>query len=143
AVTRDDLVWLAASAVIVVAGVARLWQPLLALAVHEELAAAEGVDRDRARIVFVLLLAVVVAMAMKIVGILLTVAFLIIPAAAARPLAATPEQMVGFAALAGVAGVVGGLALSLALDTPGGPSIVVVLTAMAGLSLARVAWRRG
>src|SRR5262245_38447404 len=93
AVTREDLMWLAASAFIVVAGLARLWQPLLALAVHEELAAAEGVDRDRARVVFVLLLAVVVAMAMKIVGILLTVAFLIIPAAAARPLAATPEQM--------------------------------------------------
>jgi zinc transport system permease protein len=143
AVTRDDLLWLAASGIVVAAGLWRLWQPLLALAVHEELAAAEGVDRDLARIPFVLMLAVVVAMAMKIVGILLTVAFLIIPAAAARPLASTPEQMAGLAALAGSLGVAGGLALSLTLDTPGGPSIVVVLAALAGLSLVRVAWRRG
>ena len=142
AVTREDLMWLAASGILVLGGLHRLWQPLLSMAVHEELAAAEGVDRDRVRLIFVLLLAVVVAMAMKIVGILLTVAFLIIPAAAARPLSSTPEQMVWRAALLGAVGVACGLMLSLTLDTPGGPSIVVVLTAIAGLSLAAAARRR-
>lgn len=138
-VTRDDLFWLAAAGVLVVAVLSRLWRPLLSLAVHEELAAAEGVDRDRVRAIFILLLAVVIAMAMKIVGILLTVAFLIIPAAAARPISQTPERMVVAAAFIGVLGVIVGLGLSLGLDTQGGPSIVAVLAAIALLSLVYAA----
>ncbi len=127
----------------VVAAMAWLWQPLLSLAVHEELAAAEGVDRDRVRLAFVVLLALAVAIAMKIVGILLTVAFLIIPAATARPFSSTPERMVLLAALVAAAGVIGGLMLSFQLDTPGGPSIVVVLSILAGLSLTAAGLRRG
>ncbi len=142
AVTRMDLVWLGISGAIVLVALSRLWQPLLALAVHEELAAAEGVARERVRALFVILLAVTIAMAMKIVGVLLTVAFLIIPAAAARPLSTTPEGMVRLAAALGAAGVVGGLALSLAADTPGGPSIVAVLALIAALSLTWAARRR-
>ena len=135
AVGRQDLWWLAGGGIAVAAVMARLWQPLLSLAVHDELAAAEGVDRDRVRAVFVLLLAVVVAIAMKLVGVLLTVAFLIIPAVAARPFADTPERMVVLAGAVGVAGVIGGLMLSWRLDTPGGPSIVAVLAIIAAASL--------
>ena len=142
AVSRQDLAWLTAGGIVVGVTLWRLWQPLLSMAVHEELAAAEGVDRDRVRAVFILLLALVVAIAMKIVGVLLTVAFLIIPAAAARPLSSTPERMVVLAALAGAIGVAGGLWLSLTLDTPGGPSIVVVLACLAGASLVHATLRR-
>ena len=66
---------------------------------HEELAAAEGVDRQRIRAIFILLLAVTIAVAMKIVGVLLVMAFLVVPAVTARPLAATPERMVVLTAL--------------------------------------------
>jgi zinc transport system permease protein len=142
AVTREDLMWLALSGALVVVVLTRLWQPMLSLAVHEELAAAEGVDRDRVRAIFILLLAVVIAMAMKIVGVLLTVAFLIIPAAAARPMSSTPERMVMIAAVIGAAGVALGLALSLGADTPGGPSIVVVLALIALMSLVWAAGRQ-
>lgn len=134
-VTRHDLVWLGICGVTVLAGLAKLWQPLLALAVHEEIAAAEGVARERVRVLFVVLLAVVIALAMKIVGVLLTVAFLIIPAAAARPISATPESMAMAAAGLGTVGVIGGLALSLYADTPAGPSIVTVLALIAMISL--------
>ena len=48
----------------------------------------------RVRTVFIVLLAVTIAVAMKIVGILLVMAFLVVPAVAARPLARTPERMV-------------------------------------------------
>ena len=54
---------------------------------------------------FVLVLALVVAIAIKIVGALLTIAFLIMPAAAARPLSETPEQMALFAAIFGMLAV--------------------------------------
>ena len=73
------------------------------------------------------MLALVVAIAIKIVGALLTIAFLIMPAAAARPLSETPEQMALFAAIFGMLAVALGLFLSVTFDTPGGPSIVLVL----------------
>ena len=72
-----------------------------------------------------LLMALVIAIAMKIVGILLITSLLIIPAAAARRFSPTPERMAVLAALIGVVAVIGGLYGSLAFDTPSGPSVVV------------------
>ena len=68
---------------------------------------------------FVLVLALVVAIAIKIVGVLLTIAFLIMPAAAARPLSETPEQMALFAAIFGMLSVALGLFLSVVLRYAG------------------------
>ena len=127
AVTTDDLWWVYAGGAAVLAALWWIWEPLLALAVHEELAAAEGVARDRTKAIFILLLAVTVAVAMKVIGILLIVAFLIMPASAARVFARTPEQMAGLAALIAMAGVILGLGLSFRIDVPGGPAIVLVL----------------
>jgi zinc transport system permease protein len=120
-----------------------VWRPLLSLSVHEDLAAAEGVPTERAKFLFILVLALVVAIAIKIVGALLTIAFLIMPAAASRPLARTPEQMVLFAALFGLVAVAAGLYLSFSLDTPGGPSIVLVLAALFAASIIPSIARRG
>ena len=102
-----------------------IWRPLFAATVNRELAEAEGVNPDRDDVVFMLLKAGVVAMAMKIVGVLLMTALLIIPAAAARRFATGPEQMAVLAALIGSASVFAGLFGSLEWDTPSGPSIVV------------------
>ena len=141
AVTDADIGWILAGGAVVLAVVAWLWQPLLRLAVHEDLAAAEGVNRPRIRAVFILLLAVTIAVAMKIVGVLLVMAFLVVPAVTARPLAATPERMVVLTALIAAASVVAGLWLSSTVDSPGGPSIVIVMSLAAGLSLTAAAWR--
>ena len=102
-----------------------IWRPLFAATVNRELAEAEGVNPDRDDVVFMLLLAGVIAMAMKIVGVLLITALLIIPAAAARRFVTGPEQMAVLAALIGSASVFAGLFGSLEWDTPSGPSIVV------------------
>jgi len=95
------------------------------MTVHAELAQVEGVDVVRVRLVFMLLLAALVALAMKIVGVLLVTSLLIIPAATARPLSRSPEQMAVLAAVCGGLSVLGGLAGSYYFDTPSGPSIVV------------------
>jgi zinc transport system permease protein len=128
AVTRADLLWILVGGAAVLFALAWLWRPLLTIALDEDMAVAEGIDVARTKAIFVVLLALTIAIVMKIVGALLTIAFLIMPASAARPLAETPEQMVLIAAVLGMLGVVGGLFLSATLDTPGGPSIVVVLT---------------
>jgi zinc transport system permease protein len=72
------------------------------------------------------LLALVIAVAMKVVGILLITSLLIIPAATARRFSHTPEQMAVLAAVIGCLAVVGGLAASFRFDTPSGPSVVAV-----------------
>ena len=80
---------------------------------------------DRTDLVFMVLMAGVIAVAMKIVGVLLITALLIIPAAAARRFSTGPEQMALIAAAIGAGSVIRGLFGSLKWDTPSGPSIVV------------------
>jgi zinc transport system permease protein len=127
AITSTDLRWIYIGGAVALVALVFVWRPLLALSVHEDLAAAEGVPTDRVKLMFVLILALVVAIAIKIVGVLLTIAFLIMPAAAARPLSETPEQMALFAAIFGALSVALGLFVSVTFDTPGGPSIVLML----------------
>jgi zinc transport system permease protein len=141
AVTQADLWLIYGGAVAVFAAMFWLWQPLLRVAVHEELASAEGVPSRRVRAAFIVVLALVIAIAMKIVGVLLAIAFLIVPVVAARPFAATPEGLVIGAGIVGAASVALGLALSANADAPGGPSIVLCMALIAGLSLAIAARR--
>ncbi len=125
AVSQFDvaIIWVGGATVLAV--LAAVWRPLFAGTVNHELAQAEGMNPERANIIFMLLMAAVIAISMKIVGVLLITAMLIIPAATARRFASGPEQMALLAGLIGAACVVGGLFGSLEWDTPAGPSIVV------------------
>lgn len=125
AVTMTDIAVIWGGGAVVLVLIARLWRPLLAATVNAELAEAEGLHPERARLAFMLLMALVIAIAMKIVGIMLITSLLIIPAAAARRFSGTPEVMAIFASLIGAVAVVLGLFGSLTYDTPSGPSIVV------------------
>ncbi|MGY5776650.1 zinc ABC transporter permease subunit ZnuB [Rhizobium sp. LEGMi135b] len=143
AVSRSDIAVIWGGGFFVLAAIAWLWRPLLASTVNPELAEAEGLRPERARLLFMLLMAVVIAIAMKIVGILLITALLIIPAATARRFAATPETMAIFASLLGAIAVVGGLFGSLRYDTPSGPSIVVAALILFIISLLPLVRRAG
>jgi zinc transport system permease protein len=125
AIAPADLWWIYGGGAVVMLLLWRLWNPLLAITINEELAQVEGVPVARVRLGLMLLIAVVIAVAMKLVGILLITSLLIIPAAAARRLANTPEQMALFASLLGMLAVVGGISASWFWDTPAGPSVVV------------------
>jgi len=135
AVSKTDIAVIYAGGAAVLAVLAWIWKPLFAATVNPELAEAEGMRPGRANFIFMLLLAVVIAIAMKIVGVLLITALLIIPAATARRFAAGPEAMAVYASIAGVLSVVAGLYGSLEWDTPSGPSIVVAALAFFVLSL--------
>jgi zinc transport system permease protein len=125
AVSWNDLWWIFAGGLVALLLLLVLWRPLLAVTVHEDLARVEGVRVSLVSIGFMLLIALVIAVAMKVVGILLITSLMIIPAAAARRLSSTPEQMALLAAAIGSLAVVGGIWGSLEWDTPTGPSIVV------------------
>lgn len=141
AVTRADLAWIYGGGAAILGVLALLWRPLLLTTIDEDLARVSGVAVLRTQVVFMLLLATAVALAMKVIGILLVTALLVIPAAAGRALARTPEQMAAWAAIIGAAAVAAGLQSSLIWDLPTGPTIVVAAMAVFLLLSVLATWR--
>lgn len=132
----SDVAVLWGGGAVLLAALGCVWRSLVALTVNEDLAAVEGHHVGRARLVLMVLVALVVAAAMKVVGVLLVTALLVIPAATARRFARTPEQMAVLAAGLGAAAVALGLAGSWRFDTPSGPSVVVAALGLFVLSQA-------
>lgn len=111
------------------------WRPLIFATLDETLAQVEGVPVIRLRLLLMALIALVVALAMKVVGVLLITSLLIIPAATSRRFSRSPEVMAAGASLLGSAAVTGGLVVSYFWDTPAGPSIVLAASSFFALSL--------
>ena len=130
-----DLWLIYTTAAISIAALVWQWRNLLSVTVNRDLAAVEGVPVERVRFLLLLLLAGVIAVGMKIVGMLLVVALVIIPAAAARRVSATPEQMAVASSVIGIVAVVAGLFGSLEWDVPAGPAIVLVTSLAFAASL--------
>lgn len=126
AVSRGDLMVIWCGAALILALLYWRWPALLTSTLNKDLAHASGIDPGREQLVLTLSLAIVVAVAIKVIGVLLIAALLIIPAAAARPLSNTPERMVLIAGGIGCLATVAGLRAAWILDTPAGPSIVCI-----------------
>ncbi|MAT49710.1 MAG: hypothetical protein CMK32_00790 [Porticoccaceae bacterium] len=137
AVSRGEVggIWLAAA--MVLALLYWLWTPLLAITVHEDLARVEGVRVGAVKTVMMLTLALVIAIAMKVVGVLLITAMMVIPAATARRFSRHPSQMAMLGSVAGTLAVAAGIAVSWFADTPVGPSIVLCAGLLFLLSLGK------
>ena len=125
-ISSTDLIWILAVVVLVACALYRFWNELVSITVHEELAAIEGTNVRLLSLVLVMLIALTIAVSMKIVGVLLVTSLLIIPPAAARQLAETPEQMAVKASCIGVLSVILGLGCAFYFNIPVGPAIVVV-----------------
>ena len=137
-----DIATIYLAGVVVVALLVWRWRQLICTTVNEEIAAAENLQPVHTRYLLMVLLAAVVAFAMKIVGLILTMSLLIIPAASARYFSNSPEQMAVYSVVAGIIAVVVGLILSLHVDIPSGPSIVfaalvIFLSSLAITGVAR------
>ena len=130
AVGHTDLLIISAGSAAILVALWLRWERLLLLTLNVDLAAARGIDTRRENMILTVMLAVLVAVAIKIVGALLITAMLIIPAAAARPISRTPEWMAVIAVTVGVLAVVAGLSGSFYWDMPTGPSIVTAATAL-------------
>ena len=132
-----DLITIWLTSCVVIGVLVWLWRPLLAITVHEELAQVEGIPVNKVRTALMLLMALVIAIAMKVVGVLLITALLIIPAAASRRLTHSPETMAIVASLLGAIAVGLGLYASFLWDSPAGPSIVLAAAALFALTLTK------
>ena len=115
-----------------------IWKPLFASTVNYELAEAEGLNPDRAKAIFTILMAAVIAISIKMVGLLLITGMLIIPAAMARNISDSPQKMVLFSIIGGLLSVVLGLYSSLEFNTSSGPSIIAASLVLFILSLFKI-----
>lgn len=142
-VSRIDIAVIYGGGIFILGTLGWFWKRIFAATVNFELAEAENMQPQKANIIFMMLMAMVIAISMKIVGVLLITALLIIPAVTARRLSTGPEQMAILSSIIGVGAVVAGLSGSLAFDTPSGPSIVVASMILFVISLVFVQlWRK-
>ena len=142
AVSNADVLFIYGGAAVVLGLLGMFWRPLVAVSVQDELAFVEGVNVRGMEILLMLMLALTVALAMKVVGILLVTSLLIIPAAAARRFASSPEGMALLAVVAGVISVVGGMGAAFSADLPAGPAIVMAAVGVFLLSRLGLSRRR-
>jgi zinc transport system permease protein len=133
----SDLAVTAALLIGVGGAVALLRRPLLQVALNRDLAAVQGVPVAAMEYALMVLLAVTVAVSIKLVGIILVTALLIIPAAAARNVSRSIRQMFLFAVGFGVFAALAGLFGSYNLNTASGPTIVLTSIALFAASLVR------
>ena len=138
AVTINDLItiWIGGPLILLVLKL--IWKPLFASTVNYELAEAEGLDPDKAKAIFTILMAAIIAISIKMVGLLLITGMLIIPAAMARNISNSPKQMILFSVIGGLLSVVIGLFTSLEFNTASGPSIIAASLFLFILSLLKI-----
>ena len=138
AVTKKDIavIWIGGALILLVLKL--IWKPLFASTVNYELAEAEGLNPDRAKAIFTILMAAIIAISIKMVGLLLITGMLIIPTAMARNLSDNPQKMVVFSIIGGLLSVFIGLFSSLEFNTPSGPSIVAAALVLFIFSLFKI-----
>ncbi len=138
AVNKKDLfiIWFGGALILIV--LKFIWKPLFASTVNYELAEAEGLNPDKAKAIFTVLLAALIAISIKLVGVLLITGMLIIPTAMARNLSDNPKKMVVFSIIGGLLSVFIGLFSSLEFNTPSGPSIIAAALFLFIISLFKI-----
>lgn len=112
------------------------WNAFVAVSISPEIAQAEGIPVQRVQLILYLMIALLIAVMMKVMGVLLIGAMLIIPVNAARVFSRSPEQMLVFGLIFGLLSLFSGLGISWQLDLQTGPSIVVMATFWLIISLA-------
>jgi zinc transport system permease protein len=102
-----------------------VWKPLVAITINPDLAAVEGIKVRLYEMIFMVMVALLVALGVRVVGALLLTAMMIVPAATAGTFARNPTQMVLGSIGLGILSVGLGVFGSVEIDVPTAPFIVV------------------
>jgi zinc transport system permease protein len=137
----DTALTVAASLVVVLA-VRRAYPKLILGNISEELAAAERIDVRRYELLYLFLIAVIVALGVKVVGGLLTAALVAIPPSAARNIGRNLSQYKLGSMMIGMTSAVAGIVLFRLTGFPAGPLVIIASAAIFGLTLPFVPRRR-
>ncbi|WP_153123438.1 metal ABC transporter permease [Peribacillus tepidiphilus] len=135
AVSRGDLWVIIGVSLFVVATIILLYKELFLLSFDEDHAKASGIPAKQIHFIFIILVALVIAVSMRIVGVLLVSSLMTLPVAASIRIAKGFKQTISFSILFGEISVVGGLFLSYYLDLAPGGTIVVIAVLILILSI--------
>jgi len=135
AVSVQDVLWSAGVGAVVLAALIAVYRPLHFASVDPEVAEARGVPVRLLSVVFLLIMALAVAEAVQVVGILLILSLLITPAGAARRLTAHPGRVVAYSILIAVGVTLGGIVGAVYTSWP--VSFFVASLSLAAYLLAR------
>ncbi len=138
AVDENDLLFIWVGGAFILLVLKLIWKPLFASTINYELAEAEGMKPDKYNAIFTILMAAIIAISIKIVGLLLITGMLIIPAALARNISNNPIQMVILSTVGGLLSILIGLFSSLEFNTASGPSIIAAALFLFLVSLIKV-----
>ena len=138
AVDENDLLFIWVGGAFILLVLKLIWKPLFASTINYELAEAEGMKPDKYNAIFTILMAAIIAISIKIVGLLLITGMLIIPAALARNISNNPVQMVILSTVGGLLSILIGLFSSLEFNTASGPSIIAAALFLFLVSLIKV-----
>jgi zinc transport system permease protein len=125
ATTIGDLVRLLVTTVLLLLVLRHYWRSFVAVSVSREIAQAEGIEVRKIQLLMYIMIALLVAVMMKVMGVLLIAAMLVIPTTSARLFSRSPEQMVVLSGLYGLGALAGGITTSFHFDWQTGPAIVV------------------
>jgi zinc transport system permease protein len=128
ATTTADLVRLLVTTALLLLVLRHYWRSFVAVSVSREIAQAEGIEVRKIQLLMYIMIALLVAVMMKVMGVLLIAAMLVIPTSAARLFSRSPEQMVLISGLYGLGALAGGITTSFQFDWQTGPAIVVSAT---------------
>jgi ABC-type Mn2+/Zn2+ transport system permease subunit len=104
------------------------YKELLLLVLDQEMAEVSGIPVSMVYYLLVTLISLTIVISIKVVGIVLVSALLIIPSAAALQITNNFKKALVTAIIFGIASSIGGLILSYFLDTPSGATIVLFAT---------------
>ncbi|MBF8280263.1 MAG: znuB [Candidatus Magasanikbacteria bacterium] len=135
AVDKIDLIVSIILAVAVFTALAVIGRKLLLLSFNREMAAVSGVNVIVLEYVFMALLAVAVAIGIKLVGVILIGSLMIIPAATAKNIASSFRGMMSWSIFLGLISLLAGLFFSFWFDTPSGPTVVMMSAVLFFFSL--------
>lgn len=125
-ITKHDIVIIYSLCLIVSIWLKIYWKSLILAVIDKNLAKLQSKNIDLVEFQLILFFAVIVVISVKLVGILLITALLIIPSATSKNLSISPFQMLCLSMLFGILSVIIGVFSSLLIDTPSGPSIIVI-----------------
>lgn len=143
AVSRADLWLILGIAVIVAAVILLLYKELFLLSFDEEYAKVSGIPAKTIHLLFMVLIALVISAAMRIVGIMLVSALITLPVAASIRISRGFKQTILFSVLFGEISVLGGLVTAFYLNLPPGGTIVVISIAILLLAVYMKRFRPG
>lgn len=135
AITIGDLKALFITTFVLLGGLIAHWRSFVAVSVSREIAQAEGINVRQVQFLMYLMIAVLIAVMIKVMGVLLIAAMLVIPTTSARLFSRSPEQMVAISGLFGIGALTGGLTSSFHFDWQTGPAIVVCATVLLLITL--------